>query len=118
MGATIFGIELGANGPITPTDSGEGYDTVQPIDLKFRVGTMLGDAHVYLSAGMSRAAYDFYYESYDATGMNYGIGIEYNLMDNAFIGADLSKRVFNGGDYWKLEDTGLTSASLRVGFRF
>ncbi|MBF9058568.1 outer membrane beta-barrel protein [Rhodobacterales bacterium HKCCSP123] len=93
------------------------------VDLRARAGFAAGDALIYGAAGWSRAglsgemcAYGSC-ESMDdtASGPNAGVGVEYNVTESLFVGADYTMRwlEIDGGP-----DLDLNTLTLRGGFRF
>lgn len=86
-------------------------------DLKFRVGTTFGSTLVYALAGYSFGTSNSYGADFDFDGVNYGIGVDYTVNSNFFVGAELvARNIDDGGTY--LDTRPMTTASIRAGFRF
>lgn len=110
----VLGVEAG--GWVTPHNTNQSYYGIQNlIEAKFRVGKAFGDTLIYGSVGVWSSDYTWS-SSYSARGVSVGAGIEKNLTDSFFVGADISHHLADGSAY-KME-TGITSASLRAGFRW
>lgn len=120
IGGLIVGFEVGTHiGDLTgPND----YAAVTGlVDYRVRVGTTFGDALIYAAAGASTATASFGpVEDYAMSGTNYGVGVDYAVTDNAFVGVDYTIRDFTddltGGDY--VDARGLSTISIRAGFTF
>ena len=124
-GDTIMGVELG----FWTDDTYVGYDEYGIeglIDLRGRVGMMISDSTMlYGAAGLWQADYLFEgdEDGGSASGFSVGFGFETNFRNGMFIGGDITMRSTSSvdlndpGDDDKSPDN-LTSASLRVGFRF
>lgn len=91
-----------------------GAEIESTIDLRGRVGFATGNFLVYGALGYSFA------EGFgvDFDGPNYGIGAEYNVTDNFFLGADLTARDLEGDSGGFSYEAEANTATLRVGFRF
>ncbi|OAN73996.1 hypothetical protein A8B78_17780 [Jannaschia sp. EhC01] len=116
-GSTVFGGEvryLHTN----LTDGVAGFEVNSLLDLRARVGFAMGqDFMVYGAAGwtmaQATAAADF-----DMDGYNYGIGVEYNLSESFFLGADVTGRQLEGSQGGFDYETTVNTATIRAGFRF
>ena len=117
-GALVYGGEVrvlqsrGAGWP-----AGGGIDAFGTLtDLRGRVGYGLGDVLVYGALGASwGVAAPSSAPAADTDGLTFGIGVELNLTDRLFLGADLSHRDLDGRSGVAAEIDTLT---LRGGFRF
>lgn len=123
-GNLVYGGEVAWRGGF---DADNGYvDSVGSlVDLKGRLGTMVGNTLVYGSLGYSLGSFDAEGESADLEGMNFGAGFEMPLSENGFFGGDITSRNLdaNGeidgdpaGQY--MDNVKLTTVSVRLGFRF
>jgi opacity protein-like surface antigen len=84
-------------------------------DLRGRVGVASGSFLGYAALGYSWSAYDpGGGGSVDVDGMNFGVGAEYNVSEDFFVGADYTGRSLEGGAY----EIDLNTLTLRAGFRF
>jgi len=124
-GDTIIGAEIGFTG----SDTYNGYDVYgieHLVDVRGRVGMSLSDnTMLFGSVGLWTADYLFYGndDGGRATGYSVGLGFETNMSNGMFIGGDVTMRSTSDVD---LNDPGddnkspdhLTTATLRVGFRF
>ncbi|PKP70858.1 MAG: hypothetical protein CVT82_05175 [Alphaproteobacteria bacterium HGW-Alphaproteobacteria-4] len=87
-------------------------------DVKLRFGTTFGSALVYALAGYSFGGSRSYGVDYDFHGLNYGVGIDYSVNRNFFVGAELLARNIDDGSNTYLDTRPMTTASIRAGFRF
>ena len=92
-------------------------------ELRARVGQRMSDkAMVYGALGFSQASFDVEVcalgicstVSTDDTAPTAGVGLEYDLTETTFIGADYSMRQFEFGS----EEMDLNTLTLRLGYRF
>ncbi|MBL4807893.1 MAG: outer membrane beta-barrel protein [Rhodobacteraceae bacterium] len=91
------------------------------IDLKAKAGTSFGNALVYATVGYSFVTEDSFRGVHDVSGLNYGIGVDYLVTDNIFIGADVVVRNLNGRDVvnsYFYDTSPLTTVSIRAGYKF
>jgi len=118
-GSLVYGVELGHSavdglnvGPI---------DIDRVTDLRGRLGHVTGDLMVYGALGWSwsHAEHSTTGAEGDLDGANFGVGLEYNVNERLFVGADYTLRDVSGiyGAATDM-DVDLNSLSLRVGFRF
>ena len=117
-GALVYGGEVrmtGVSGTTWPASGGiEAYEAL--FDLRGRAGYTLGDVMLYGSLGFSRGtATPTAPSRVETDGMTFGIGVEYNVSDRLFLGADVSRRDLSGAPDFDAEIDTLT---LRGGFRF
>lgn len=118
IGGLIVGFEVGTHiGDITSDD----YVAVTGlVDYRVRVGTTFGDALIYAAAGASTATASIVNDDYAMSGTNYGVGVDYAVTDNAFIGVDYTIRDLtddvSNGNY--VDARGLSTISIRAGFTF
>jgi len=113
-GNLVFGAEVSTFLKEVETDSS--YSLKNLTDFKFKVGTTFGKSLVYATAGYSVGTSSEGYSSYEAKGMNYGIGMDYSVTDNMFVGASIVARNLESNSY--LDTRPMTTASIRVGFKF
>jgi outer membrane immunogenic protein len=98
------------------------------IDLKGRVGTMVGSTLFYGSLGYSVGDVSQDWSGAgggDVSGFNLGAGFETAISDKMFIGGDFTMRNLDAGgsidgvpteEY--MDDVNLSTVSIRMGFRF
>lgn len=113
------GLVLGAEVAFSPNDlqvPHTGYDYVQKsmLDLKFKVGKDLGRTLVYGFAGASLAEYEIG-SDYGGNGWNVGLGVEYNVNENFFVGAEATMRGMNNSYE---TSASANTLSIRGGWRF
>lgn len=92
-------------------------------ELRARVGTQVSDkAMVYGALGMARGSLDATAcflgicgtTSYNDTAPTAGLGLEYDLSDKTFVGADYTMRQFE----FSGEDVDVNTLTVRLGYRF
>lgn len=89
------------------------------LDIRARVGFAASDAlMIYGALGYSTASAVAGGVDVDLDGFNYGAGVEYNLTESWFVGADVTGRQVDGETPFFSYDGTLNTATLRVGFRF
>ncbi len=125
-GTLVYGAEaayaIGDVNSDIPDMFGANYSSF--IDLKARAGYNFGDALVYGVFGGSLGHWEDRTgppDSGQSTGVNYGLGIDYNLSDRMFVGAEYLIRDLEG-DFETDPSVGIDSlsqsAQIRVGLRF
>lgn len=122
-GNLVFGGELaiGLDGAGGESPGGEhGFDNV--IDAKARVGYAFGNLLAYGALGYSVADFDDNGEAFDASGLGYGAGVQYQFGGRYFAGLEYYARDLGGdwaeSDSVSLDETNLDTISLRVGMQF
>jgi hypothetical protein len=129
-GNLVYGGELALSGKAgTDDEDGLYAGTISNmIDLKGRLGTMVGTTLFYGSLGYTVG--DMAVEVDDETGgdvsgFNFGVGFESAVNDKIFVGGDITKRNLDGGGTLYggpgeqyMDDIDLTTVSIRLGFRF
>jgi opacity protein-like surface antigen len=115
-GAFVYGAELAYQGFNDLKLDGFGGDGVHDgIDLKGRLGYSAGRALPYLALGYSMAKYDDGIDDdIDLDGVSYGLGLDYLVTDNIFVGAEYLKRDMSSDD----PDVSASTLGLRVGYKF
>lgn len=114
-GNVVYGGELAYTGLNDMTLTGAPDTKLNnAVDLKARVGYAAGRVMPYLSLGYSMAKLDVGGTSSDLTGVSYGLGVDYLVTDNVFIGADYTKRELSGDGY----DADPSTFGLRIGYKF
>jgi len=89
------------------------------IDLKARVGYSVGPALIFGVIGVPRLEYDFSGVIYPLTGLTYGLGIDYILKNNIFIGAEALRRDTENQEFGNSStQQDFTSLTLRLGLKF
>ena len=92
------------------------------IDLKGRLGYVLGDALAYGFVGYSTGDWDNYngLTNPNLTGPNYGVGVDYLINDSWIVGAEYIHRTLEAG--FEENDNGIEAefgmVQLRVGYSF
>jgi outer membrane immunogenic protein len=104
---------IGAGAPVL------GAEIESVTDLRGRVGYAMGDFMIYGAAGLSWTS-DFFTlgASPSLNGHNLGLGVEYNVTDNLFVGADYTTRQMDGESGGVDFDADLNTFTVRAGFRF
>lgn len=88
-------------------------------DLRGRAGYAIGDFMVYGALGYSAGTLaPSAPNPVDTDGMNFGIGMEYNISERFFLGADLTRRDLEGSNAVSTFETEIDTLSLRGGLRF
>jgi opacity protein-like surface antigen len=117
-GALVYGGEvrvMQATGADWPAGGGiEAYDALY--DLRGRAGYSAGDVLVYGALGISwGTGTPSAPVPVDTDGLTFGLGVEYNVTERLFLGADLSRRDLSGASGFEAE---IDTFTLRGGFRF
>ena len=120
-GSFVVGGEIAYSaGPVFQTGF-PAYELTDFIDFKARVGATYGEALFYGVAGWSTATQDEGGgEQITMSGLNYGIGVDFLVTDNIFVGAEYLIRDLSGDSdvgTWSL-DADPQSFQLRVGMKF
>ncbi len=129
-GNMVYGGEIAMSSPYRGFNYGiEGLENM--IDLKAKVGTVMGSTLVYGTLGYSMADVDTVpylaaNGSADASGFNIGVGFETPLgTGNGFIGGEvLHRNMSTDGTFYGnpasvyMDSINLTTVSVRLGFRF
>lgn len=125
-GGMVYGAEaayaLGDVPSTVPSTFGANYSSF--FDLKARAGYAVGDALVYGVVGGSLGVWEDRTgppEAASTTGLNYGLGVDYQITDQFFLGAEYLVRDLSG-DFDAPSDVSIEtlsqSAQIRVGLRF
>jgi len=128
-GNLVYGAELALSNGVENGDETPYIGNITSlIDLKGRVGTMVGNTLFYGSLGYSMGDVERVYEDGtggEVSGMNFGAGFESAVGEKMFVGGDITSRHMNGGGTLNgepgelyMDDVNLTTVSVRVGFRF
>ncbi len=125
----VLGVEVAMQGPITVNEpesqagSVDDYSFEQLIDAKLSLGTPVGKALIYGFAGMSSGTLDAYGSDeymYNASGMNYGVGVDYMISEKFTVGAEYISRnmtgYVSGGNPESQKNA--STISLRASFKF
>jgi len=88
------------------------------IDLRGRLGFDAGDTLFYGAVGYSLANATDAGGSFDMDGFNYGLGVEYNLNEDLFVGLDYTGREVDGTSGAANYESSLDTLTLRLGLRF
>lgn len=124
-GNLVFGGELSyatVSGMIFADPDLLGDDTVDTLlELRGRIGYSLGNALIYGAVGLAQAGYTLNaQETPTAKGTSFGLGLDYRMTDQIFLGLDYTRRSMDGTnenppfDF----DAPLDSVSLRLGLSF
>ncbi|MEQ8365810.1 MAG: outer membrane beta-barrel protein [Roseicyclus sp.] len=102
------------------TDAGGGaiIEVDNVIDLRGRLGFDAGDTLFYGAVGYSLANATDAGGSFDMDGFNYGLGVEYNLNEDLFVGLDYTGREMDGTSGAANYESSLDTLTLRLGLRF
>lgn len=134
QGNWVFGGELALSGnygsDFQYSKGGESFSINRLVDLKARAGHTFGKTFVYGVVGYSKAQVDTgpYWSPADVSvdGVSVGLGFEAPLSQNSFIGGEvLSRKLDTSGTIYGsmpattyLDVNHLTTATMRIGFRF
>lgn len=125
-GPMIYGAEaaylIGDVGSAIPSEFGANY--ARFLDIKARAGYALGDAMLYGVVGQSLGVWEDRVgppETTITSGLNYGLGVDYQITERFFLGAEYLVRDLSA-DFDAPSDVGVVtqsqSAQIRVGLRF
>ncbi len=116
----VLGMELAAiKGPIEQTEvdgsaTYPDYNFGHVVDLKASAGYSFGKLLVSGIVGYSTAKWDDAGTTTTADGMSYGIGADYLITDNLFVGAEYLKRNLDT-DFL---DSDVDTLQARIGYKF
>jgi len=124
--SVVMGFEIAMQGTIT-VDAPAAYAPIDDysfenlVDAKLSVGTSVGKALIYGFAGMSSGILDSSGDdAYSASGMNYGVGVDYMVSDKFTVGVEYISRnmtgYVSGGNPENLKNA--DTVSLRASFKF
>ena len=91
------------------------------IDLRGRIGYVVGDAMVYGAVGYSFGDYEEPYGFLaEMSGPSVGIGADYKVTENLFVGGDYTMRMLEGegGEFDLDTAANVSTFTLRVGYSF
>ena len=122
FGSVVVGLEYGLSFGAASSD----YASLSDVqDLRVRVGTTFGDAFVYGAVGASSgfvSAVGPVTPDYDVSGVSYGVGVDYAVTDQLFVGLDYTVRDMAGGEDGPggsyVDVRSMSSISIRVGYKF
>lgn len=119
-GSMVYGGELRyLHVNADPTPDFTAVDIENVLDIRGRVGFVLGSsALVYGALGYSMASATSTTGDIDFTGLNYGVGAEYNINEGLFLGVDLTGRDLSGSTPGFDFESNLNTLTLRAGLRF
>lgn len=105
------------------TDLGidNGYEANDLVDLKARAGMVFNsNIHAYGFVGYSQVhTSEYNADENEHSGLNYGVGVEYQVMDRVNLGLEYIQRDFGDDDDGAYTDTrAISTIALRVGFQF
>jgi opacity protein-like surface antigen len=120
-GSLVFGGEvrfLRSNDLTWPAGGGiAAYESL--FDVRGRAGYAVGGFMVYGALGYSWGTVaPTAPNPVDTDGMNFGIGVEYNVTERIFLGADYTRRDLGGSNALSTFETEIDTLSLRGGLRF
>ncbi|MBF9029516.1 outer membrane beta-barrel protein [Rhodobacterales bacterium HKCCE3408] len=89
-------------------------------DVRGRAGYVFGDVMLYGAAGWSWATFDNVAAGTEADldGYNLGLGVEYNINENFFVGLDYTARTLDGEAGVSSFEFDTNTATISAGFRF
>lgn len=88
-------------------------------DIRGRLGVTAGSFLFYGALGWSWATTSSVAADGDLDGLNYGLGVEYNVTDNVMLGLDYTAREMDGDFNPNLAyDGDVETLSVRIGMRF
>lgn len=87
------------------------------IDLKARAGKTFGNGLAFGSVGFTRASVDWG-GGLDVEGKNASIGYEHTIGDSYFVGGEYTRRWLDDETGFYLDNTAVSTASIRFGMRF
>ncbi len=93
-------------------------------DFRARAGVTFGDVLAYGVFGISSYAFaNDLFDDFEQSGFNYGAGIEYQVNDNLFFGAEYLSRQIDGTtpvgtEFQVTHESIVNSIGLRAGFKF
>ena len=119
--AMVYGVEVAAQAVDYAIGEGDEPHFTSMIDLKVRGGVAVGRALPYAFIGYSTGAWEnLELTSPNATGVNYGVGVDFALSEAWFAGAEYIQRTmstdFNENDNGV--DIEFGTVQLRLGYRF
>jgi outer membrane immunogenic protein len=126
-GKLVYGGELSyasVSGMVFSDTSLGGDDTVDSLlELRGRVGYSLGNALIYGAFGLAKGNYTLNASGTPtASGTSLGIGMDYLMTDQIFVGLDYTRRTMDGANDDPTNpfnfDAPVDSVSLRVGLSF
>ena len=92
------------------------------VDLKARLGFAAGQALIYGFAGYSISSYDIPVAgNWDLDGMNYGLGVDFAVRDQLFVGVEYIMRNLDADETstpGQTQANDLDMLQLRVGWKF
>ncbi|WP_425044223.1 outer membrane protein [Primorskyibacter sp. S87] len=117
-------VRLADRDPATPEDR----EVMDMADIRGRVGYVMGDLMVYGAVGWSWAQFRVHPGSgfgarpnqTSLTGLNLGLGLEYNLSERWRVSGDFTYRDLNGKFEEAVQDTDLkvSTLSVQLAYRF
>lgn len=126
-GRLVYGGELSyatVSGMVFSDTTLGGDDTVDSlVELRGRVGYSLGNALIYGALGLAQGNYTLNaFNTPTASGTSVGLGMDYRMTDQIFVGLDYTRRKMDGtNDNPSIPfgfDAPIDSLSLRVGLSF
>ena len=122
----IYGAETAMTlGKVYEADQEDYFQFDRFLDVKARLGSIVGSALVYGTLGVSRARFNAFIgsereDTTNAIGVVYGFGIDYKFAARYFIGAEYLRRSY--GFYEAAQsadiDAKINSITLRIGMQF
>ena len=114
-GGLVYGGELAYFGFSSSDLKGDSTTKVKnALDAKARLGYAFGRALVFGTVGYSTAHIDLAGNSQSFNGVSYGVGADYLVTDNIFLGAEYTKRNLSKNSY----DADPSTFGIRVGYKF
>ena len=119
INSMVLGAELAYTMGDIPITTLLGSYVTDNVDAKGRLGYSFGSALVYGVVGYSWATTSDAGTLYPASGLNYGVGLDYMVNDHIFVGAEYLMRNLTGFDIGVNRiDATINSATIRAGYKF
>lgn len=120
-GGFVYGGELrylAFDGAVDTGAFAGNVEVTDALDLRARLGFAVGDFLGYGAIGLSRVGFTDGGDSTNLTGHNVGLGAEYNVSQQFFLGIDYTAREVEGDLPGGPANANVNTLTLRGGFRF
>lgn len=117
-GALVYGVKIAAWSTDAPFNAAQELSKLT--DVSARLGWVSGRALFYGSLGWSWATQENVFNGFevDMDGVSFGLGVEYNVTDRFFLGAEYTARNLDGSQGAYGLDIDVDTLSIQAGFRF